>query len=655
MRERRTLQRIATAHGIQVSYLDMVGECRECVPEVLAKVIRCFAGAERDPDELLIAANHRKQEPEPILVAWEGKVRGFRTPRNSRAELTLEDGQTLALQPGSHIRALPLGYHTLAIETDRSQHKTLVISAPTRSYSDTTQSHAWGVFCPMYALHSKQNPGVGHFGTWREFVDWLQPFGASVVATLPLLAAFLDAPFCEPSPYSPASRFFWNEFYVDLGERARQRGGSLINYAAEAQRRRRLLEEETKRFFARRSNPRLGEFLRFVKEHPHLESYSQFRAACDATRKPWHSWSERMRNGLLRSTDYRETDRRYHAYAQWKAHEQMNQLLEHCRNCGMKFYLDLPLGVHPDSYDVWRETDSFALEATVGAPPDPCFTRGQDWGFAPLHPQRLRENHYRYFREYIAFQMRHTGLLRIDHVMGLHRLYWIPKGSPASEGAYVSYPADELYAILCLESHRNKTVLAGENLGTVPPEVNGAMARRDLRQTYVAQYELQPRLREALRPPPSKSVASLNTHDMPPFAAFMRGDDIDDRDELGLIPKGSLKAERQMRRKVVHALGKFLKSKTRPRALLEGTLQWLAKSRAEMVLINLEDLWLETLPQNVPGTSTERPNWRRRARLSLDEIKAQKAIAGLLRAIATSRAGANRGEGGGRRAPRRRD
>ena len=157
--------------------------------------------------------------------------------------------------------------------------------------------------------------------------------------------------------------------------------------------------------------------------------------------------------------------------------------------------------MNPDGYDVWRQSDDFALGANVGAPPDPAFTKGQDWGFSPLHPQRLRENGYDYMLRFLRFQMRHTGMLRIDHVMGLHRLYWIPKGSPASEGAFVTHPADEWLALLSLESHRNKTVLVGENLGTVPPEVDEAMVQHHLRQTYVFQYELRPTGKNAVRPP----------------------------------------------------------------------------------------------------------------------------------------------------------
>lgn len=200
--------------------------------------------------------------------------------------------------------------------------------------------------------------------------------------------------------------------------------------------------------------------------------------------------------------------------------------------------IDLPLGVHAEGYDTRRERQAFAPEANVGAPPDPVFTKGQDWGFAPLHPRRIRQQGYRYVLEFLRFQMRHTGLLRIDHVMSLHRLYWIPKGHPPGEGAYVRYRPEELHAILCLESNRNKTVVVGENLGTVPPEVDAGMKRHHLRQMYVVQYEVPPDPRRALRPPPAQCVASFNTHDMPPFQAFWQGKDIEDRSRPSwLLPR----------------------------------------------------------------------------------------------------------------------
>jgi 4-alpha-glucanotransferase len=211
--------------------------------------------------------------------------------------------------------------------------------------------------------------------------------------------------------------------------------------------------------------------------------------------------------------------------------------------------------------------------------------------------------------------------------MGLHRLYWIPPGNSAEMGAYVRYPAEELYAVLNLESHRHRTVLVGENLGTVPPEVNSMMARHQVRQTYVLQYEQRPEPKSALRAPPALSVASVNTHDMPPFRAHFTGADVAERVRLNLFPKTQAESELKNRKANNAALQKFLSSRgllsaseSKPEDVLQACLEWLAQSDAETVLITLEDFWGEEQWQNMPCTTTEYPNWRRKMKLTLEEI-----------------------------------
>jgi 4-alpha-glucanotransferase len=216
------------------------------------------------------------------------------------------------------------------------------------------------------------------------------------------------------------------------------------------------------------------------------------------------------------------------------------------------------------------------------------------------------------------------------------------------EGAYVSYPVEELYAILSLESHRHKTVLVGENLGTVPEEVNEAMSRHGLRQMYVVQFAQRANPRAALAKPPPRSVASLNTHDMPTFAAHWRGSDVDDRAALGLFTKSEVRKEHVRRAELNLALAKFLQrkgllkklqkssSRGNEAQILRACLSWLRASPAELVFVNLEDLWAEEKPQNVPGTSTERPNWRRKARLSIQEIRSNADIRDALRTLRSS-------------------
>jgi 4-alpha-glucanotransferase len=229
-------------------------------------------------------------------------------------------------------------------------------------------------------------------------------------------------------------------------------------------------------------------------------------------------------------------------------------------------------------------------------------------------------NRYEYVIALLRNHFRYSGLLRIDHVMGLHRLYWIPEGLTGDKGVYVEYPADELYAILSLESHRYQAGIVGENLGTVPPGVNSALARHNIRQMYVVQYEIMADPEKPkLRPVPARNVASLNTHDMPPFQAFLDGLDIEDRLDLGLLDERTARKERKQRVVMKRKLRSF-----------RNATQFLAKSMADIVLVNMEDLWQETLPQNVPATNKERPNWRRRMRPSIEQIRRMAAVAEVL-------------------------
>jgi 4-alpha-glucanotransferase len=292
---------------------------------------------------------------------------------------------------------------------------------------------------------------------------------------------------------------------------------------------------------------------------------------------------------------------RYHLYVQWLASEQIEALSKEAGNKGLQLYFDLPLGVHPDGYDVWRERRLFALGVSAGAPPDAVFTTGQNWHFPPLHPERMREEGYRYIIACLRHHLRQGKILRIDHVMGLHRLFWIPDGMDASQGVYVRYPSDELYAILSLESHRHQAVLVGEDLGTVPPEVRPAMRRHGLYRMYVAQYEAVTNHRRALRPIPANCIASLNTHDMSPFAAFWQG--LDNREAVVTFLRDN---------------GWLKEPMADTSAILRAFLAFLSASRAWGLLVNLEDLWLETRPQNIPGTSKEYPNWQRKAGYSFE-------------------------------------
>jgi 4-alpha-glucanotransferase len=611
----RPLLELARLYGIQTSYVDMAKQRRHTDPESLLLVLRAMGAGVEDFGDVSQALARRKDElrkrvVEPVMVAWDGMLDG---------------------------RRFAFGYHDVEIQGQ----PTFVISAPRKAFfpPDTSvDPKLWGMFVPVYALHSKRNPDAGDLTDFESIMDWMAGLGGSVAATLPLLAAFLDEPF-EPSPYSPASRLFWNEFYIDVTripefaantQIPRARKTRYIDYRGVMASKRRVLDDLASTFFSDAQPDRLQAFGNFVRENQGVEEYARFRAVTDRLRSGWNAWPARLREGDIREGDYDETTKNYHLYSQWIVQEQIRLLSEKAASRGQLLYLDLPLGLHPDGFDIWRNRQFFVRGVAGGAPPDPVFTKGQNWGFPPIHPEAMRLNRYQYFIAYIRNHLRYARLLRIDHVMGLHRLYWIPDELSGDKGVFVEYPAEEFYAILSLESHRYKAGIVGENLGTVPPAVNAALARHGIRGMYVVQYEIMGNPKNPkLRPVPKKCVASLNTHDMPPFKAFREGKDIDDRLDLGFLDKKGAREERKTRAKARD----YIRSMRVPNVVagfsprLAAVTQFLADSMANIVLMNLEDLWEEVLPQNVPATTKERPNWRRRVRPSVEKIRRMADVA----------------------------
>ena len=400
----------------------------------------------------------------------------------------------------------------------------------------------------------------------------------------------------------------------------------LVDYERQVLLKRRIVEELCQCCLVERSD-RMATLKEFAETYPLMDDYARFRATCDSQRAPWPSWPPRLRDGELETGDYDEETRLYHLYAQWLVHEQMQELSESASSKDMRLYLDLPLGVHPDGYDVWRCRNIFATEASGGAPPDAVFTKGQNWGFPPLHPQRLRQEGYKYYIDCLQHHMHSAGILRVDHVMAFHRLFWIPTGFESYDGVYVRYKPEEFYAIISLESHRHECWVVGENLGTVPAYVNKALREHCIHQMYVVEYELATDPSKALHRPTAYCVASINTHDMPTFAGFWQGLDIEDRRKMGLLSQRSSKKALEERQGLKEALLHFLQNKglvgtrgAESREVLGATLAFLSASPAPVVLVNLEDLWLETQPQNVPGTGEEFHNWRHRARYTVDEF-----------------------------------
>ena len=677
---RRDLRDLARLYGVQPRYRSTAGTQVLATSEAVVGVLRAL-GAEidrpADAADALVARRLQlaRRAIEPVTVAWEGRIASVdvRLPIGAaegglRIGLTQVDDEEpstwdrveaeltpRADDPTGFVTAnvpvgprLRHGYHRLFVEWAGGRGSSLVMAAPRRLPSPTAR--LWGLFVPLHAVPNGW--GVGDFRDLERLSAWMRGRGGSVVATLPLLASFLDQPF-EPSPYSPASRLFWNELYLDvehawalagvpeapMADRPAERGG-FVDLRTTGAAKRRALEPLAERFFAGSVPRRYSEFL---AERPELRDYARFRAEMEHRGTSWGDWPEAERGGVLRGDAEDDARGRYHLYAQWLAHEQLRGWADRSRT-GEGLYLDLPLGASEASYDVWRHRDSFATGASAGAPADTFFPHGQSWGFPPLHPDRIREDGFRYPIACVRNLLRYASMLRIDHVMGLHRLFWIPAGSPPEHGVYVRYRSDEWYAVFSIEANRAGTVVVGEDLGTVPREVRDGMHRHGLLKSYVVQLEARREPQPALPAPSRDSVATVNTHDLPMWAAFWEGGDVALSRDLGIIDD-RLAGERLVeRRSLRSAIVAFLRTRgllppgeEGADPVLAASLEFLAEGDAAVVVATLEDLWLERRPQNVPGTGSERPNWRGRLAVTLEELAMDPSVTEVLSRIDRAR------------------
>lgn len=670
---------LAALYGVQVGYRDAFRRTRRVDAEHVAAVLRALGAPVDEPDGLTQVLRERwgtLVPPVAAAFAPQPPMLDIRVPARAGDEravvrLEHEDGAITEhvvrlAEVAPHAKAdiagdtfvakrvpldgLPLGYHRAHVSVGRARASTTLIVAPAKAAP--WDRKMWGVFLPLHALRTGRDWGAGDLTDLRALLDWTASRGGAVVGTLPLLPTFLDDPF-EPSPYSPISRLFWGEFWLDpeaspeaaspdvraLLERAdlRETRESLRRARSVDHRRVMALKRGVLEACARRAwstSAGRTQIEAAMRDEPELETYARFRAATE-THGTFEGWPS---DDL---PDVEEDRWRYHTYVQALAREQVAAL----GGSPATLLFDLPLGVHPKGYDAWRFPGSFATDASGGAPPDSFFTKGQDWEFAPLHPQRIREQGYGYPIACVRHLLRRARVLRIDHVMGLHRMWWIPSGAEPHEGAYVRTNPEEWYAIVTLESHRADALIVGEDLGTVPSEVRRWMGRHGLHRTYVVQEELQDDPARAMNPVRADAVAGLNTHDMPPFTAFWEGIDIEQRRSAGLLDQRAERTERTRRDRKRRALVRYLRNRgflargaRDAAAVLSACLVALGASRARAVIVNLEDLWGETEPQNMPGRRVG-SNWRRKGRFTLEGFAARSRVNEVLAAVDHARTG----------------
>lgn len=691
----RAVETTAALYGIDTSWVDVEGNRRTASDEVVLAVLRRLGAPVDGATDLADAVRHRRRSiwervcpPVRVVGVDESPTVPLRLPAERargplRWSLALEPGapEGRSPRPGGDVRAgearveqlalagggsvegrrfeirrlevpagLIPGYHRLTIRHGATELRSRVIVAPPVAFRDGGLEGRWGVSHPLYGLRcARAAAGVGDFRTLREAAAWTSVRGGAVFGTTPLVALFADEPI-DPSPYAPASRLFWDDRYVELeaapgyveareaGELEaldaldRQRSAGLVPWRELSRGRDLALSALARRFFAR-GGDRSARLLRFLAARPEAGEFARFLVARETWGADWRHWPEPARSGRLPADLLDRSRVRRYLFGQWLAAEQLEP---HGPDAAL--YLDVPLGTHPDGYDVWSRRTQFATEVAAGAPPDEFFRGGQNWGLPPLHPERIREDGFAYFAAALRHAMRPSGLVRIDHVMQLHRLFWIPAGADPADGVYVRYPADELAGVVALESHRARCEVAGEDLGTVPEAVRELMDRRGIRRTHVLGFGLEPVASSGVVEAPPGAVATTGTHDMVPLAGLRAMVDLDEREALGLLPVDDGAELRARRAEVFRRLDErygvapIRPAGTGPDPLLRPLLGGLGTSRAGLVVVPLDDLFGSREPQNIPGTVTERPNWRRRLPASLDRElsdEAERALAGL--------------------------
>jgi 4-alpha-glucanotransferase len=604
------IARLARRHGILTEFVDASGRRRRASTSTQLDLLRALGagpvegrtprtgGAGRPRGSAIVRILRPSARATTIRIPGTRSLRGeFQLEGTARPRPVRSDRKGLWRLPAK----LPPGVHTLRYPAgDGATHVCLIV-APSRLPSAPTPKR-WGIFVPVYALRDHGTWGCGDFRALERVGSWAARHGATVLSTLPLLPAFLDRPF-EPSPYRAVSRSFRNELFLDptatpefrrsrvLQRRVRSAGflrrvarlerRAHVDFRAVARLKREVVEQLL-REFPRAPASRRRAYRRFLARTPDIDAYARFRAS----REPGRRHAEE-----------------YHRFVQWLTAEQLEGVATRLRRRGIVLALDLPIGTHPQGFDAVRDQGIFAQGVEVGSPPDPGVPAGQNWGMAPYRPEELRRAGYAPVVRSLRHELSVSRILRIDHVLGVHRLFWIPVGQPPRRGAYVRSPARELYAVVLAEASRVGATIIGEDLGTVPREVRPEMRRRGLLGMYVAELEWDGPGRP--RAIPAASAAMLNTHDHLPFAGYWARRSRSAASAPGLrrgFPAGGTPVHEALR----------------------ISLERLARSPAALLIVNLEDAWGETRPQNVPGTRGA--NFSRRFLRSTEEFTHDRVI-----------------------------
>ncbi|HWM01183.1 MAG TPA: 4-alpha-glucanotransferase [Actinophytocola sp.] len=639
------LRALAAAHGVATWYEDTERRRVEVADDVVVAVLAQLGVDAGTPSAVhaqlndTISRHGRPTVPDPLVLrAGESPAIG------GPGTLRLADGRDRPVRDQLP-PDLPLGWHTLTVG---DREVTVVVTPPRLPPVPA----AWGWMVQLYALHSPDSWGIGDLGDLRTLVTGSARHGAGVVLVNPVQAITPVRP-VQRSPYSPSSRRFANPLYLRITDTEPFRraapqvraevtalapppGAGLIDYDTVWAAKLAALE-----LLWRRSLP-----LPPPPDDPALCEFATFCALAERHGPDWRTWPTELRHPAGPAVDAarRELNPRttFHSWVQELCRKQLAEVRAAGQDAGLPVGIvhDLPVGVDPAGADAWALQDVLASEVTVGAPPDAFSQLGQDWNLPPWRPDRLAAAGYRPFRDVIRSVLANADGIRVDHVMGLWRLWWIPPGRPASEGTYVHYDANALLGVLALEAHQASAIVVGEDLGTVSEEVRSTLAERGVLSSAVLWFQRDVNAPgEPLLAPnrwPTGAMASISTHDLPTTAGFLRAEHVRVRAELGLLPDPAAERDRAAadRAELLAELAEhgLLPAEESEEDLVVALHRLLATASSTLLLTSPQDALGEPRQPNLPGTIDEYPNWRIPLPVTVDELLKHPVV---LRAIAS--------------------
>ena len=585
-----------------------------------------------------------------LKVIAEGEVGDRKGDTGDREGVTGDrksnTGQRVIVWPSD----LPEGSYRLQL-TDASSftEEAPLIVAPPRAF-DGDFDRGWLLAVQLYGVRSARNGGIGDFTDLEGLIDLAGQLGADGVGLNPLHALFDDRP-ADCRPYSPNSRLFLNALYIDVeklpGSRsgaddsvlARLRNGDIVDYAGVAAVKWRALRSAFDAFTADPDDMRRRDFEQFRKQRaPLLQRFACFEVLRHKFKTPWWEWPQAWRQPdeaacaeLRRGPDRDAIE--FVEFVQWVADRQLEACQRRAEGLGMKvgLYLDVAVGVQSDGFDAWNEQAAISRYLGVGAPPDPLNTEGQSWGLAGFNAAGLEIRSFEPYREMLRASMRHAGAIRLDHVLGLKRLYLVPHGFAAKDGAYVQMPFEPLLAATAQESVAQRCVVIGEDLGTVPEGFREEMADWGIWSYQVMMFERDDhgRFRDVDHYAPN-ALVTFNTHDLSTYAGWRSFGDLKLKRSLGIDPGESDEA----RWHALSMLNDILRHHGIDRHDLNAVVGFLARTKSRLLTVSLEDLLGVVDQPNIPGTVNEHPNWRQRLPLTLDKIAAAIDVVALRNATA---------------------